>query len=152
MPRRKLVPDVISNQLIVSLPPSATALQAAQLMTEHRIGAILIVERNQLKGIFTERDVTTRIVNAGRNPSETALRDVMTANPDTLPPDAIALDALDLMEENRYRHLPIVKDGVPVGMVSIRDLFAVNRRQLEQEVEEREAFIFGSSYSASATA
>jgi signal-transduction protein with cAMP-binding, CBS, and nucleotidyltransferase domain len=86
-------------------------------------------------------------VAADRNPATTRLDEVMTANPDTLPPDAPAVDALHLMREHNYRHLPVVKDGEVLGIVSIRDLYAAVQAQLEQDIQDRDAFIYGQSYS-----
>ena len=155
MPNRKLIPDVVKDQQLVCLPPEASVRDAAVLMAERRVAAVLITQGQSLKGIFTERDLASRVVATGRDPVATRLAEVMTASPDTLGPDARAYEALDLMERRHYRHLPVTangeSDGVVMGMVSIRDLFAVVRAQLEDEIRDREAFIFGSSYSASAS-
>ncbi|PWC89089.1 histidine kinase [Azospirillum sp. TSH100] len=151
MPTRRLMPDVIKNQELTCLPPDATVRDAATLMAEKRIAAVLITEGRTLKGIVTERDMTTRVIAAGLAPDTTPLSAVMTADPDTLEPSATALAALDLMERHHYRHLPIAVNGEAVGMVSIRDLFAVVRTHLEDELRNREAYMFGSGYSAEAT-
>lgn len=149
MPNRKLIPDVITSQELVCMTPGTPVRDAVTLMAEKRIGAILVMESGRLKGIFTERDVTVRVVAAGRSAEKTALEEVMTASPDTLPPEAKAIEALTLMEERRYRHLPVVAaDGTVKGIVSIRDLFAVVRLSLEEEIKTREEFMFGSGYSA----
>lgn len=150
MPTRRLMPDVIKNQELTCLPPGATVRDAATLMAEKRIAAVLVTEGRTLKGIVTERDMTTRVVAAGLDPDTTPLSAVMTVDPDTLEPSATALSALDLMERRHYRHLPIAVDGEVVGMVSIRDLFAVVRAHLEDELRSREAYMFGSGYSAEA--
>ncbi|NYZ14682.1 CBS domain-containing protein [Azospirillum sp. RWY-5-1] len=149
MPNRKLIPDVITGQDLVCMAPGTPVRDAVRMMAEKRIGAILVMENGSLKGIFTERDVTVRVVAAGLDAERTALEEVMTAAPDTLPPDAKAIEALSLMEERRYRHLPVVAaDGTVKGIVSIRDLFAVVRLSLEEEIKTREEFMFGSGYSA----
>lgn len=152
MPTRRLMPDVIKNQDLSCLPPDATVRNAALLMAERRIAAVLVTEGRTLRGIVTERDMTVRAVAAGLDPDVTPLSAVMTADPDTLEPSASALAALDLMERHHYRHLPIAVDGEAVGMVSIRDLFSVVRAHLEDEIRSREAYMFGSGYSAEATA
>ena len=153
MPNRKLIPDVIKDQQLVCLPPEASVRDAAVLMAERRVAAVLVTQDRSLKGIFTERDLASRVVATGRDPVATRLAEVMTASPDTLGPDARAYEALDLMERHHYRHLPVTadgeSDGAVMGIVSIRDLFAVVRAQLEDEIRDREAFIFGSNYSAS---
>ncbi|SMH52981.1 CBS domain-containing protein [Azospirillum agricola] len=151
MPTRRLMPDVIKHQDLSCLPPDATARDAALLMAERRIAAVLVTTGRTLKGIVTERDITVRVVAAGLDPAATPLSTVMTADPDTLEPAASALAALELMERHHYRHLPVAVDGEAVGMVSIRDLFAVVRTHLEDEIRDREAFMFGSAYSAEAT-
>ncbi|QCO02343.1 CBS domain-containing protein [Azospirillum argentinense] len=158
MPNRKLIPDVIKDQQLVCLPPEASVRDAAVLMAERRVAALLVTQDRpkggrSLRGIFTERDLAARVVAAGRDPAATRLAEVMTASPDTLGPDAHAYEALDLMERHHYRHLPVTadgeSDGMVMGIVSIRDLFAVVRAHLEDEIRDREAFIFGSNYSAS---
>lgn len=150
MPTRKLMPGVIQRQELVCLPADTIVRDAAQLMAQHRIAAILVTEGRSLQGIFTERDLTVRVVAAGKDPATTALAEVMTRDPDTLGPDAAAGEALELMERHRYRHLPVVQDGTVVGIVSIRDLFSVVREHLEGEIKDREEFMFGSGYSAGA--
>lgn len=149
MPNRKLIPDVITDQELVCMAPGTPVREAVRTMAEKRIAAILVIEGRRLRGIFTERDVTVRVVAPGLDPDTTPLSDVMTGSPDTLEPDAKAIEALNLMEERRYRHLPVVAaDGTVMGIVSIRDLFAVVRRTLEEEIRNREEFMFGSGYSA----
>lgn len=151
MPTRKLIPDVISGQTLTCLPPTATVHDAVHAMAERRISAVLVTEDGRLSGIFTERDLAVKVVAAGLDPAATPLSAVMTRTPDTLPPDATAIQALDLMESRRYRHLPVVTaDGAVAGIVSIRDLFAIIRAHLEDEIKDREAFIFGSHYSVEA--
>ncbi|HRJ60348.1 MAG TPA: CBS domain-containing protein [Azospirillaceae bacterium] len=153
MPKRKLMPDVVKGQELACVPPSATVRAAVRLMAERHISAILVTEDGRLKGIFTERDLAAKVVAQSRDVDATLISAVMTANPDTLPPDATALEALDLMESRHYRHMPLASaDGVALGMVSIRDLFPVVRASLEEEIKDREAFMFGASYSAGASA
>lgn len=142
---RKLVPDVVAPQLVRRLPGDATVRHAAKTMTEHRIGALVITENEKLTHIFTERDLLMRVVAPGLDPETTPLADVATSEPDTLPPDATARAALDLMRRRRYRHLPIVEDGQIVAIVSIRDLQDVTLSMLEDDVRQRDAMIFGTA-------
>lgn len=151
MPKRKLMPDVVKDQDLVCVPPSTPVRAAVRLMAERRISAVLVTEDNRLKGIFTERDLAAKVVALGKDIDKTAISEAMTADPDTLGPDAPAYEALELMESRHYRHMPVAgADGVVLGMVSIRDLFSVVRASLEEEIKDREAFMFGASYSASA--
>ncbi len=143
---RKIVPDIVCDQTLASLPPGATVHEAVRTMSDRRIGAVLIAVEGRLQGIFTERDVLTRIVAPGLNPGETVLDSVMTPNPDTVGPGDTALDALQRMSGRGYRHLPVVDDGRLVGIVSIRDLYAAVNSELEEDLQQRDAFIFDTGY------
>ncbi len=146
----KIIPDVVNEQTLYKLPPSALVREAAKIMGGNKVSAILVTEDDRLVGIFTERDLTARVVAIGLDPDRTALSQVMTPRPDVLAPDDSPLNALELMRLRRYRHLPVVDQGRIVGMVSIRDLYAVVKKQLEHEVREREAFIFDTGYGVGA--
>ena len=93
-------------------------------MVEHNVGSVLVMAEDALKGIFTERDALRIFVATRRNPDSTRLADVMTGEPQTLPPDASLQDAARHMTAGRFRHLPVVKDGQVLGVVSQRDLVA----------------------------
>ncbi|MEQ8194543.1 MAG: CBS domain-containing protein [Rhodospirillales bacterium] len=142
----KIVPDVIGQQTIHGLGETDTVLDAANMMVRHDIAAVVVFgDAGELIGIVTERDLTRRVVADGLDPAETPLGDVMTDNPDTLSPDDAVYDAVELMRTRRYRHLPVVKDGTVVGMVSMRDLYDTLQRALEESVRETEAFVFGTA-------
>ncbi len=147
---RKIVPDVISDQVLQKLTPRDSVRAAAKLMRDKKIAAVLVMEGERLVGIVTERDMTTRVVAAGLNPETAVIADIMTANPDTLSPDDTAQDAIRMMISRNYRHLPVVDGAKVVGMVSVRDLYAVYNTELEQDLKDRNAFIYGESYGAMA--
>lgn len=143
---KSIVPDIISEkQTLTTFSADVTVRQAAKVMAERHIGAVLITSNGKLEGIFTERDILNRVVAPGKDPDTVKIGDVMTRNPDTVPPDATALDTLIRMQTKGYRHLPVVDDGELVGIVSVRDLFAAVKRELEEDIQEREAFIFGAT-------
>ena len=106
----------------VTVESDITTKAAIALMNEERIGALCVVDDGKVVGIFTERDVLTKVV--GREDlSELPLRDVMTEAPGTLPAEATAAEALDMMVTGGYRHIPLVDSTQKlVGMISIRDL------------------------------
>jgi CBS domain-containing protein len=130
---RRVVPDVVSNQQLLELPPTATVRNAALAMRERHVGAVLVTTDGHLNGIFTERDMVNRVVAEGRDPDQTTLADVMTANPDTIAPTTTAIDALRLMNDGGYRHLPIVEQGRVVGIVSRRDFHGDEKARLDDE-------------------
>jgi CBS domain-containing protein len=144
--QRKIVPDIVKDQVIALIAPTATVREAAEIMAERHIGALLVGDGDKMVGIFTERDVLTRVVAHGLNPDSTAIETVMTKNPDTVRPDEIALGALERMRSQGYRHLPVVEDDKLVGIVSIRDLYSAVKSELESDIKEREAFIFDTGY------
>jgi CBS domain-containing protein len=130
---RRVVPDVVSNQQLLELPPTATVRGAALAMRERHVGAVLVTTDGHLNGIFTERDMVNRVVAESRDPDQTTLADVMTANPDTIAPTTTAIDALRLMNDGGYRHLPIVEQGRVVGIVSRRDFHGDEKARLDDE-------------------
>ena len=146
---QKIIPDVISNQKLQTLDPDASVKAAASLMGSNRISAILILENNRLIGIVTERDMTAKVLANGLDPEVTRISEVMTPNPDCLSPNDSPNNALQIMSERGYRHLPVLDGEEAVGMVSIRDLYAFVKRNLEEDVRQRDAFMFESGYGAS---
>ena len=143
---RKVVPDIVNDQRIELLPANTTVRDATRKMAERHIGAVLVGTPENLQGIFTERDVLTRVVACGLDPDTTKLEAVMTGNPDTVGPDDIALSVLERMRASGYRHLPVTDAGKVIGIVSIRDLYAAVKRELEEDLQQREAFIFDTGY------
>ncbi len=143
---RRVVPDIVDQQKIELLPSSTTVRAAAHNMAERHIGAVLIGSGGRLEGIFTERDLLIRVVARGLDPDGTPLSAVMTADPDTVGPDDLASLALERMRSSGYRHVPVVEDDAVVGIVSLRDLYAAAKSELEEDLQQREAFIFDTGY------
>jgi CBS domain-containing protein len=128
------VSDIVRNRDPVTLQPDATVREACQRMRERRVGAVLVTETDQrLLGIFTGRDAVHRVLAEGKNATRTKLAEVMTREPDTMPPGKTAIEALRLMEDGRYRHLPIVEDGKVVGIVSRFDFSGLELDRLDEE-------------------
>ena len=117
----RTIRDIIQTQQPVTAPGSMFVREAAQLMKQRRIGAMMVVEQGFLVGIFTERDALNRVVAEGRDASVTTLAEIMTSNPRTVSPNASFTSAMEMMHEGRFRHVPVVENGRPVGMISVRD-------------------------------
>ena len=113
--------SIIEGQALVTAPGSATVAEAARLMREKQVGAVMVVEEGKLVGVFTERDALFRVVAESRDVERTQLGEVMTRNPRTVSADMTFSDALHIMHEGGFRHVPVVEDGRPVGMISCRD-------------------------------
>lgn len=140
-----LVSDLFRTkyQEIIGIEPSASVLSAAQLMNQHRIGAVAVIEDGHLVGILTERDVLTRVVAAQRSPALTFVSQVMTENVHTCTPDTPLCDLRKVMRERRIRHVPVMDGGRVSGMVSIGDLNAADIETLTTTISQLEAYICG---------
>ncbi len=123
MSQRSVV-QLVKRQAI-HLAPSASVREAAQVMSENHIGALLVMDEGRLAGIFTERDALNRVLAEGRDPDSTPLSDVMTRDPLTLSPQTAATQALRLMGEVGFRHLPVVENHKVYGVISLRDFVGV---------------------------
>ena len=130
--QRRLVRDVVSDQTLVALTGADHVRDAARLMKHRRVGSVLVMNKDVLEGIFTERDMVYRVVADGLDPDMTPLSKVMTANPDTIDASASALDALKAMNERGYRHLPVMDEGRIVGVVSTRDFYGEEKAEEER--------------------
>lgn len=137
MPYRS-IRAIIEHQELVAAPGNLTVRDAARLMKERHVGAVMIVEDGKLAGIFTERDVLFRVVAEDRDARTTCLADVMTRNPRTVHPDKPFADALRLMYEGGFRHVPVVEDGRAVGVISARDALGPELEDFIYEVLRRE--------------
>lgn len=124
---------IVKSQDPLVLPADDTVQHACQCMRERRVGAVLVAGADRrLAGIFTGRDAV-RVLAEGRNAAETTLASVMTRDPDTIAPERTAIEALRAMSDGGYRHLPVVKDGRIVGIVSRGDFQGLELDRLESE-------------------
>ena len=117
----RTIRTIVEDQAVLSASAKTSVAEAAQLMKQHKVGAVLVVDEERLVGIFTERDGLYRVVAEQRDTRKTTLADVMTPNPQTVHPDEPFPRALHLMHTGGFRHVPVVENGLPIGMVSARD-------------------------------
>ena len=126
--------EMVSHQNPLTLPPSASVQEACACMRDRRVGAVLVTEgERRLVGIFTGRDAVGRVMAEGRDAATTQLAQVMTPRPDTMPPGRTAIEALRLMQDGGYRHLPVVEHGKVVGVVSRGDFRGLEQARLDEE-------------------
>ncbi|HEX6945333.1 MAG TPA: CBS domain-containing protein [Casimicrobiaceae bacterium] len=119
-------------------PVDALVSEVAQTLRERQVGAGMVVAGGKLVGIFTERDALFRVLAEGRDPRTTRVGEVMTRDPQTIHPDRPFVDALRMMHDGRFRHVPIVEDGRPMGMVSVREALHTDFTELIDLIEMRE--------------
>ena len=138
MPNRP-IRSIIANQQIHTVEKGISVRTASHIMATARIGSVMVVEKDALVGIFTERDALFRVLAGGLDPDRTKVGDVMTPNPQTITADRPLVHALHLMNDGGFRHMPVVENGRPIGMVSIRDAVGVEIVRLETEQDTKEA-------------
>ena len=137
MPYRS-IRAIIGEREVATAPGTTTVKDAANLLKARRVGAVAVVEEGKLIGIFTERDALFRVVAEGRDPQATRLADVMTRNPQSIHPDKPFPDALHIMYEGGFRHVPVVEDGRPVGIISARDALGPELEDFVYELLRKE--------------
>jgi CBS domain-containing protein len=144
---RKIVPDLVRDQVLTILAPGLAVREAAKAMADRNIGAVLVAEEGRLVGILSERDITQRVVARGLEPSSVKIGDAMTRGPATVGPDDAPRYALKMMRDLKCRHLPVMSGERIVGMLSIRDLYAAIHQDLEDDIKLRDELFMGSGYS-----
>ena len=118
---QRRVRDVIARRDVVQLRADASVRNACKLMAEQGVGAVLVMDGDDIQGIFTERDALKRVLAAGVDPDSTTLGEVMSRDLVKLAPDDWAVDALRLMSQVGIRHLLVVDQDKLVGIISLRD-------------------------------
>jgi CBS domain-containing protein len=125
------------------ISPEATVFDAIQLMADKNIGALPVVSRDKLAGIFTERDYTRKIALAGKTSKQTFVKEIVSANVVTVAPDESVEECMRLMTEHRIRHLPVVQSDEVVGIISIGDLVNWIISAQDAVIAQMESYISG---------
>lgn len=126
--------DIVRDQKPLTLPPTATVKEACKRMSERRVGAVLVTEdSDRLVGIFTGRDAVCRVLAAGKSAARTHLSEVMTTEPVCMPPGRTAIEALRMMQDCGFRHIPVTEAGRVVGIVSRGDFRGMEQMRLDDE-------------------
>lgn len=128
----------IMRRDVLVTAPGASVSEASRLMSARKVGAILVSDENGLAGIFTERDLLCRVVARGLDPKKTKVGDVMTRDPETIHMQTPFGQALVVMQENGFRHLPVIEEGKPVGMISARNAMDPELEEFRSETLRRE--------------
>ncbi|MCX7172934.1 MAG: CBS domain-containing protein [Proteobacteria bacterium] len=129
--------SVMEPHKVLTAPPETTVSKAAELMAKKNVGAVMVVENEHLIGIFTERDAVFRVIARGRDAQTTPLSEVMTKAPQTIEPDKTFGSALLMMYENDFRHVPVIENGKPIGIVSSRNALDPDLEEFVSEAQRR---------------
>ena len=140
------VRDILSKKgsQVWSIGGETTVLHAAQFMSEHKIGALLVLDGGRIVGMFSERDILLRVVAEGRDPAQARVADVMTVEVACCTPDTSLEEARGAMKNRRIRHLPVVDgDERLLGVISIGDLNAFQVAHQEQTIFLLNEYLYG---------
>jgi len=133
--------DLINNQQTYRADVNQTVLEVAQAMVARNIGAVPVLSNDLLVGIFSERDLMSRVVAEGLDPRTTRVEAVMTSDPLTVSPTETVENCMILMRRHGFRHLPICDGQRLLGVVSLRDILLHNITERDHEVRMMRAYI-----------
>jgi CBS domain-containing protein len=134
----------VKGQQVHSTTPGATVLSATLKMNQYKLGALIVMQGNDVAGIFTERDVLRRVVAEQRDPATATVAEVMTAGIITVKPETDLDEVSQIMQQKRIRHLPVCDgNGRLHGMISIGDVKAFNVRNQEAHINFLNEYIYG---------
>ncbi|MCI0706805.1 MAG: CBS domain-containing protein [Ignavibacteriae bacterium] len=138
----KPISEIMGEKPIFSISREKTVADAARYMAEKNVGAIPVVENNRLVGIFSERDVITRVIARGLDPTQASVSDVMTTKIVVANADEGYESCLAKMQKAHCRHMPIVAGEQLIGFVSLRDLLMVDLDEKERNLEYLQSYIY----------
>jgi CBS domain-containing protein len=134
------IKSIMEQKKFLTAPPESTVSHAARLMAKKNAGAVMVVDDGKLLGIFTERDAVFRVIALGRNPDTTPLTAVMTTEPKTIDSSKSYGHALLLMQDNGFRHVPVLENGHPIGVISSRNPMDPDLEEFVSEERRREHY------------
>lgn len=129
---------------VISVAPETTITDVVRILAEKRIGAVLVMDaQSALVGILSERDIVRTLASHAGDTFGMTAAQLMTHSPTVTSPEASVVDAMEIMTEGRFRHLPVVSDGKLVGLVSIGDVVKARIDQQAHEVDSLRAYVVG---------
>ncbi|WP_395803330.1 CBS domain-containing protein [Daejeonella sp.] len=139
----KTVNNIIQNNFksIFSVSPETSVLDALQIMMDNNISALLVMDGSKLKGIFTERDYARKIILVGKSSKSTKIKEVMSEKLVTIELGTSLDHCMQIMTERRIRHLPIIENGLVIGIISIGDLVKFVIEDQQQTIEQLQNYI-----------
>lgn len=129
------------NDEIFSVKPDTLVIDAIRMLTERKVGALLVMEGNKLAGIFSERDYTRKVVLNDKSSSKTKVSEIMTSDVKSVDPSQTIDECMIIMSNNHIRHLPVIKNDEPVGILSIMDVVKNIISEKEFIIEQLEHYI-----------
>jgi CBS domain-containing protein len=128
---------------VISVPRETPVLEAIRQMAEHGIGSVLVMQGDELIGIATERDYARKVILKGRSSLDTPVADIMSSPVISIGPDEQIRRCMRIVSERRIRHLPVLENGLVVGLVSIGDLLKCVIEDQQKEIQQLQQYIAG---------
>ena len=140
-----VISEIISHKggTIWNISPDATVFEAIQMMAEKNVGALLVMDKEKLVGIISERDYTRKVALKGKSSKETPVREIVSGKVFSVTPHHSVEDCMRLMTEHRVRHLPVVEAGKILGVVSIGDLVNWTISAMDVALDQLQNYIHG---------
>ncbi|TVQ10851.1 MAG: CBS domain-containing protein [Balneolaceae bacterium] len=140
-----LIGDILDHKgrNVYSIPPDSTVYEAIALMSEKNIGALLVLDGEEMVGIITERDYRNKVILQGRSSKTTPVKDIMTENVNYVTSKQTVKECMALMTNNKFRHCPVIDDGKLSGIVSIGDLVKAVITEQKIEIDYLKGYITG---------
>lgn len=129
------------SEEVFSVSPETLVIDAIRMMDERKVGALLVLENDKLAGILSERDYTRKVILNNRSSSETSVREIMTAEVKTVNPSQTVDECMVIMSDNHIRHMPVLNNGEPIGILSIMDVVKNIISEKEFIIEQLEHYI-----------
>ena len=137
------VSDILQKKgsAVIFATSSTSVLDALKLMSEKNIGALLVIDDGKLTGIFSERDYARKVVLKGKASADTAVKEIMTESPFTVQPEDSIETCMGIMSDKHIRHLPVVKEGIVAGMISIGDVVTTIIQSQKETIDQLKNYI-----------
>lgn len=128
---------------VFSIHPDQTVYDALELLVEKNVGALMVTDEHRFVGIFSERDYARKVILKGKASRETCIREIMTEHPETVCPEDSIEFCMQKMTDKRIRHLPVIEDGMLIGLISIGDVVKFIIDEQKYIIENLEGYITG---------
>jgi CBS domain-containing protein len=138
----KKIRDIMRYGFLFTVQRNATVSEAVRVMATHNVGIVTVLDGDRLAGVFSERDVVRRVVNAGLDPARTSVGDVMTADLVVADADEDYQSAMRKMDQANIRHLLVVSEGRILSMISIRDLLRIEIQDKGEEIRYLHEYLY----------
>ena len=133
----------VKGSEIFSVTPQYSVLHAIEVMATRHVGALLVMNQGSLLGIISERDYARKVILKNRSSHDTPVGDIMTSPAVSVTPEDTVHHCMETMTEGRFRHLPVVKNGRVLGILSIGDLVKAVIQEQSEHIEQLERYIAG---------